>query len=72
MVFAPKTQAIIFNSCKARDTQIKAEAETEIKKNLGVAPPGRAYIVRLRTYFEVQSILYEQYRYVCYLTEDRV
>ena len=52
--------------------QIKVEAETEINKNLGAAPPGMAYVVRLRTYFEVQSILYEQYRYACYLTEDWV
>ena len=72
IVFAPKTQAIIFNSCKACDMQIKVEAETEINKNLGAAPPGMAYVVRLRTYFEVQSILYEQYRYACYLTEDWV
>ena len=72
IVFVPVTQAIIFNKCKAHDTLIKAEAETEINKNLARAPPEMFYVVRLRTQFEVQDILYKQYRYACYLTGDQV
>ena len=62
----PEAQTLIFDRCDARDTKIKEEAEAEIVKNLAWAPPEMNYVVRLRTYFEVQSILYEQYRYVCY------